>query len=1662
MILHLTFRKYTLVVAGFVLCGVLFGADYCSPDGRNATWYGLKGSSIKAPIISFAKNAVKATVVAKGPYQGISCDLDKMVDIRNCSAIEFEIKQGYYYKKKAACVLRLEFEKATSGPVYIYRDFNSGTGDWTPVSVPFDPHAWKAYGKLAVQFRKVKTVALYPYSAMNVKGKFIMLRNLKFIKRQLKSTKIGVNDYKYLEKPTSGDKKATVLTDGIIDVKQQAFWRQYASAPEIIFDLGGIFLVDKIKIDAFAAPSHNISNITFLSSTDGKNWSPATEIENQQKGVAARHQVLNKSGQAIAGRYIKMLVQKERPDHKVYISEVSFFGRIPSKQELRQTIAAKYHVGPVMSPVSPQNYASIKQSGIKINVSRKNGVINTMTFKGDKIAERIYDSYTLSSLKKDITTNSYLDKVRKINATANSITVTAVNPKLPGIDIIKTFKLENGALVRNIKFISRDFNGKAFLKTQAVVVLNQKFRNAGIYETSGASHSLERMFASEVITRVKASRQPTLSFEHPNKKLTLLHYRYKYNNKFIYLDSVAENEKSTTFTPTGWAFTSAVFQFNDKSRCSVTNRMDIVQGNLYDAYIKYINLPGPKKFRAAIKRPEWLRDIAVNSALGWDGLWKGAEIRRMGRYVKMLRSGYILEPGICDMDFIWGEFPTRGEVRNWFGGKQTPAALKNKIKRLKELAPGRIKIGIYTWLWSAFPYSEPCQKNPEWFVWKHRNGADASWFPGVNRNYLRFWGIKASRDDAIRRIVEMMNYYKLDVWYLDGGNSGGYTRDWQTMRQDDPLGATKLYTDMRKAIKQTDPDRIVFFNAPCNPLGDLGFLESFSGVMTSKWRKGAAWMWKFKLFQVNDPLHHPLYIYWLPGVEGAYENYIVGLGMVPSYSSREMRAKDVPYLTARYENRTATLVNGQVKPDWRSDPNTLLECYSLKNGTAGLVFIKSHAKKIQNETVSVLTTPLGLTQDRDVYSWCMTVRNAKKWDGRFGELELTKLYGPVQWAPDRVATVNFYSPAKVGKRIARNFKTVPDELKLWVTTHVPVFIWSTQGMRTQLWLPERPKLKLAGKIRENKISVNSYSEFNVAEIALIIPPGKEPDKVTRNGRDWSYSLVRSGDTLLAIVRISKGKHKIVVSLKKASAPASKPKIVITGLAPSNKEIQVETGDDWEGKKVCAKIELDDAIIWSASTVRKNNKFTFTLRKPKSLRAGNYKVTVSDVTGKKSSIINWKVKGGRPETVLPYGVLPILSVKKQVINKQLAVKGLNILASGIEYTEGAGNAVANPEKASVSVGMPEMYTSHYNLAAAGLKLQAKRYIKIRVSGNFEYFNRIGLQPGRHFIRHGKPSCFAGMMLDFGTNKGFTTRSAVGLGKINEKKADPMPNAWGSKKKPNYFFALNDYIHGKNKAVTCWLDLHQFGAPTNWNGSLWLTAMVQYLCPDRNMTISIMETKDTLPKGAKIDTPHNLIGARDKKIFEFPRTSGKINLETSLNAPGWKNAPEYTGFNLLHSSFRKSTQRTKFKLARDDKNIYLAITCFENEKKALNCEMGKIGKPWHGDSIEFFFTIGSGKDIAHAVIDAEGNTYQAVEGPGKVGGKKTKIKWIKYKVKQYPGYWVVTAAVPLTKLQVSGKKGTLTGFNVMRNRLKNSKTEHLSFVPGKSYFTGRQYQLKFKEK
>ena len=1632
--------------------------DFCSPDTEGVRWEGEKAAATLPPEVTFEDGAVKATAVVDGKYQGIRCKLDEVIDLSAYSAVTLQVKQGFYVNRKATCVIKFFFDGSVPGPKCIYGDFNAGLGEWTEVTVPLELRAWKGCGHLQPQFLQVNQMLFYPYSAMECKGEFIEMRNIRFVPKRAGNHKIHVNNYDHINKPDSGDPEATILTDGVVDASSQAQWGAYKATPEIHFDLGGVYLIDSVKLEAFAAPSHNIDTVTMLASCDKVNWYPMAVITNEQEGVEEAHQVLSAEKLGIPARYIKMNVSRNRVDHSVRLSETSFFGRLPSEEELKKAMLSNYSIGPTMPAVSDAEYVRVSQDGIEYCVSRGNGVIVELKYDGKTLAERIVDQYLLSFRQDDHTSDGYGDKVLQIEEADGAVEVHATNPNLPGIRIVKRHVIDNGALERTIEYVDAGVEQRAFITTATRVVLSQDFRIGGVYETSGSSHSLKRLFAEEVLIDLQAARQPFLTFERPEDDLTLMHCRFRFDGEFLYFDNMAEYKDTTLFTPNGWVLTSALMEFGPGVKTSVTNRLDVVKGGLYDAYLKYLGLPEPKAYRAEIKRPAWLRDLVVTTNLDWEGQWRGVDVRMTQRVPALLREGYVMDSCRNDLNGLFGESPIAGEVRNWFGGRQTAEELRERIAACRAVAPERNKIGIYTWLFSVFPYSKPAREHPEWFVWKNRNGSDASWFPGIARNYLRFWDIPESRDAAVKQVVDMMNYYELDVWYLDGGNGGTLTVDWETMRADNPLAKTKLYQAVIEEMRQTDPDRVVFFNAPCNPLGDLGFHESFSGVMTAKWREGAAWMWKFKLFQVNDKLKYPVYIYWLSGVEGAYENYMVGTGLMPSYNSRLIRAKDIPYVTARYENRMVEMVDADVRPNWRTDPETDLEVMALRNGEAGILFINPRAKEKRSYTVSASSPPLGLARGETYYSWRMAIRDARTWDGRFGEPELEDIYAASRWAPDRVSKVTFFGVATAGERVERRFEMAPDELQLWVISRTPGFIWSTDDMRTQLWLPERPKLKLTGSQEAAAVTIEVDSEFKTAEIAVLIPAGKSPLAASVGAKEEEFSVLRHGDGVVAIVPVASGTSEIVVSLRDLVAPTEDPKLSVD---EDKKLLTVSLGESWRGKHLSARVELDGSVLWHDSQPVTGGSHEFALDTPPSLRKGTYRVAVSDLSGKQAAESPMALAGGPPRTVLPYSEMPPLTVTNDLKRASFSGMGFEGLSSGTERTKGAGIASVDADQATLNVGMEPMYESHINTAAAGMEVQAKRFLKLQVSSNFEYFNRMGtIQTKRHFIRYDRIASFAGMMLDFAGATGYCTRSALGFGKVSKEKSDGVPKSWGTKTKPDRIFSLNDYIHGDKESLTCWIDAYQLGVPNDWNGTLWISAVVQNLGPDRWMKLKLLESSDTLPEDALLQKGHDLVNTKVTRVIPLSKTTKKLSDVSDQTKLDFAGAFEGSGFTYAGNTARKSSETTSFRLTYDDTNLYLKVIAEEKGKTVFNTEQGKAGKPWHSDSLEFSFTVGNGNDIHHVIVDADGNRAELVEEAERVGGKKTAVKWAKLLIKQEQGAFALYATVPLEKLQISAPlAGKHIGFNVMRNRVAPDGTsEYLTFVPGPSYFSGRNYQLK----
>ena len=104
----------------------------------------------------------------------------------------------------------------------------------------------------------------------------------------------------------------------------------------------------------------------------------------------------------------------------------------------------------------------------------------------------------------------------------------------------------------------------------------------------------------------------------------------------------------------------------------------------------------------------------------------------------------------------------------------------------------------------------------------------------------------------------------------------------------------------------------------------------------------------------------------------------------------------------------------------------------------------------------------------------------------------------------------------------------------------------------------------------------------------------------------------------------------------------------------------------------------------------------------------------------------------------------------------------VLSQAWEYSTDNGQIAVDPAKRRITVETPPMYCSHWNSTSAGLEMKLKRYVQLRFTGTFNRFNKEVMLPKRHFVKYDNVNCFAGLILDFGTAKGYAVRTRRGSG------------------------------------------------------------------------------------------------------------------------------------------------------------------------------------------------------------------------------------------------------------------------------------------------------------
>ncbi|MPM63460.1 hypothetical protein SDC9_110340 [bioreactor metagenome] len=443
----------------------------------------------------------------------------------------------------------------------------------------------------------------------------------------------------------------------------------------------------------------------------------------------------------------------------------------------------------------------------------------------------------------------------------------------------------------------------------------------------------------------------------------------------------------------------------------------------------------------------------------------------------------------------------------------------------------------------------------------------------------------------------------------------------------------------------------------------------------------------------------------------------------------------------------------------------------------------------------------------------------------------------------------------------------------------------------------------------------------------------------------------------------------------------------------------------------------------------------------------------DRAGGKLAETQFNQRPGRPglERLLIQPEQPLAHSSKE-LQVALPKRGVKISAQAELHNRNSGNVSFTPEQAALEIRMLPMYASNWNDVAGALEMTAKRYLQIRLSGNFAWMGSEGPFSGaRNFTQHyGDAGTMAALVLDFKGSQGYTVRSFAGLGVLNPPIETDSPSYWGTAKPAEHLFTISSFVggqEGKNEEVI-WLDLATLGAPADWTGKLWFGVRFCNANANRQLKVEVLQSTDTLPTGVQTVEPYVLKGGvkHPAKPLDvtIPQAATPVRIDGKLNETAWNNALVFNDFLLLGNPVEKAPPTT-VKMMRDDRNIYIGVV-FE-ETRAQGFRGSREVSCWYNDGIEMYFQKRTDPQaFCQFIVDVSDGWFGSEYSSKVSGAPAKKLARPDFATVREAKRWTMEIALPITLL---GNGNAVTGFNFGRNRTRDGGMQTFSLASGMEY-------------
>lgn len=703
---------------------------------------------------------------------------------------------------------------------------------------------------------------------------------------------------------------------------------------------------------------------------------------------------------------------------------------------------------------------TITSDRLDVTIDDASGALVSVVDRRDnmKLLEKSGDLYVLQRTpKEEIIAREAEDRVVRKQGDVWICT----NPKLPGVLIEKTWRIEGRWLTKRVAF-STERKDLGLLKYSTVSTAAPSFYRDG-YLNDPSRHPIEYPY---VFTKdLKAERQmPDFNhaadhhyaiFTNPRLQRGIAQYRLKVDDRFVHPLSSYSYEPGLYYGPTGWRIAVAAQWLTKGQRLSAEVRWHVFDGDHVNFHREYMALPDYAS-QWGFKSPEWVKDVRATE--NWEFGVSSPDLSRFKAKADAMGDGYL-------MVLIGGVFHNTRDyladpIQTPCGIPANAADLRNVVDQLHALSP-RIKVGPLTWQWGFGPLDPVFRQHPEWTV---HDGAGEPVFVATGWAWEKVFSqllTPACRKFDVEQFRGMAKRYDFDFIYMDTGQGGITQFDWRTHRCAQDYDWADLYRGIRDAAR-SNRDGAAFFNGTpgfYSSFCDCGYFEGMGHIKVRDWRAMADRLFLVKLYQPDEKWTMPLY--WTPEISEYYINCCLALGLKPGtfLDNAQLGNSRWPLLAAAQELESLRLVpEANPRPCWWKE-KTEHEVYALRYSDGAFLNCLSHADRDQKPQVSCDLEPFHFDPARPIHAWLFRSRSVESLQKTVGvtEVEANAIFAREGVAPHRAIEGRFLRSLPGNERHFQETLSIePGALQLVMLTQSPTLAYAVDGRPTHFLLPPPP------------------------------------------------------------------------------------------------------------------------------------------------------------------------------------------------------------------------------------------------------------------------------------------------------------------------------------------------------------------------------------------------------------------------------------------------------------------------------------------------------------------------------------------------------------------------------------------------------------------------------